>query len=334
MRRLGGLVLLAALTACGSDGPTSPSLKAPAPSYVITPGLASVTYAFSWPAEPGAASYLVEIGSAVGTSDVQSREVATPAFTTTLPAGPAIQEYYVRFRSKGASGMSAPNAIAVSAIDLRGVIEALFFETGAQRPSFAALEVDVIDEDSFARAASGAADVMLGWRPGARVTVVASTSLRDNQMQAVRDTVAQFNLAVAGVIRASVVTTSDPDPRPRPGTITITAGDPVAAGCSGGAIGCAIRRVEGGVILQARLVVTRGSTGCVSAHELGHGLYGFGHINLLGIQGIDDATMSPRGCRLPRMTQAEIAAIETVYERGLRAGARRQDFVAAGLIAP
>jgi hypothetical protein len=34
---------------------------------------------------------------------------------------------------------------------------------------------------------------MSGWAPGSRVTVFASTTLRDVQLQAVRDTVAQFN---------------------------------------------------------------------------------------------------------------------------------------------
>lgn len=329
------LVVLAVIPACGGgDGPTSPSLSAPDPTYVITPGVASVTYEFSWAAQPGATSYLVEIGTSVGASDVLSREVTTTALTTTLPASPGVRDYYLRFRSRGPSGESAPKATFVPAIDLRTIVEALFFETGSLRPPFAPPVIDLIDADLQGFGAFGAGDVMLGWRAGSRVSVIASTALRGPQMQAVRDTVDQFNQAVGGVIHANLVTTADPDPRPRPGTITIAPGDPVEAGCGGNAIGCALRTVEGGVILQARLVVTRSSGGCVSAHEVGHGLYGFGHIILSGVPGIDVPTMSPGGCDLPRMTQAEVDAIEATYERGMRAGARRLDFVRAGLVIP
>lgn len=335
LQRLGALAVLSVLPACGGGNePTSPSLGAPEPTWVLTPALASVTYAFSWPPQPGATSYLVEIGTAVGASDALSREVTTPALTVTLPARPEIPDYYLRFRSKGASGESVVKSTFAPVIDLRTVIEALFFETGSRRPSFAAPLIDVIDEDTRRFSAFGAGDVMLGWRAGSRVSVIASTALRDQQMQAVRDTVDQFNQAVGGVIRANLVTTADPDPRPRPGAITIAPGDPAEAGCGGNAIGCAIRTVEGGVILQARLVVTRNSSGCVTAHEIGHGLHGFGHITLQGVPGIEDATMSPGGCDLPRMTQAENDAIEASYARGMRGGARRPDFVRAGLVTP
>ena len=175
---------------------------------------------------------------------------------------------------------------------------------------------------------------MLGWPQGSRVTVIASSALRDEQMQAARNTVDQFNQAAAGVIRAVLTTTSDPDPRPRPGTITIAPGDPVGAGCGGNAIGCALRTVEGGVLLEARLVVTANSAPCVTAHEVGHGLHGFGHINLDGIPGLPRGTMSPGGCQVPRLTEAENDALQESYARGMRAGDTRQDFVGAGLVVP
>ena len=80
--------------------------------------------------------------------------------------------------------------------------------------------------------------------------------------------------------------------------------------------------------------MTPNSAGCVTAHEVGHGLHGFGHITLQGVPGIEDATMSPGGCEASRMTQAENDSIEASYARGMHAGARRSDFVGAGLIAP
>jgi len=329
------LVLLAAHCGCGGDGPAAPGLQPPEPRFTLTPGLATVSYDFSWAPEPGATSYLIEIGRAVGASDVLSREVTQTSFPTTLAAGPSISNYYVRFRSRGAGGESPPKAIVVDAIDLRAVVEALFFESGPQRPSIGIPWTDIVDEGVWGGAASALGpDVMYGWRPGSRVSVIASTALREVQLQAVRDATEQFNMALGGVIRASVVTTGDRDPRPRPGTITIAPGSPQEAGCSGNAIGCAVRTIDDGVILQARLVVTPGSTGCVSAHELGHGLYGFGHISLIGIPGIEDATMNPAGCVLPSLSPVEVEAIEASYQRGMRAGAGRGDFVRAGLIAP
>jgi hypothetical protein len=329
------LAALALLPGCGGDdSPASPSLNPPEPTWEMTPAVASVTYAFSWPAQPGATSYRVEIGTSVGASDMLSTEVTAPALTTTLPANPAVPDYYLRFFSRGPAGESAPKATFAPVVDLRTIIEALFFETGPRRPAFALPSTDVVDRDAARFRAFGAADVMLGWPPGARVTVIASTALRDEQLQAARDTVDQFNQAVGGVIRATLTTTSDPDPRPRPGTITLAPGDPVAAGCGGNAIGCAVRTVEDGVILDARLVVTPSSRGCVTAHEIGHGLQGFGHINLQGVPGLSAATMSPGGCDLPRLTGYENDAIRESYARGMRAGDRRQDFVRAGLIVP
>src|SRR5262245_63228651 len=94
VRRGAALALGVLLPACGgNDSPTSSSLGPPDPTWVTTPGLANVTYAFSWPAQPGATSYLVEIGSSVGASDVLSREVTTPGLMTSpLPAGPERSE--------------------------------------------------------------------------------------------------------------------------------------------------------------------------------------------------------------------------------------------------
>jgi hypothetical protein len=329
------LAALAVLPACGGDdNPAAPSLNPPEPTWVMTPAVGSVTYMFSWPAQPGATSYRVEIGTSVGASDMLSTEVTAPTLTTTLPANPAVPDYYLRFFSRGPSGESAPKATFAPVVDLRAIIEALFFESGPRRVPFALLPLDVVDRDASRFRAFGAADVMLGWPPGARVTLLASTALRDEQMQAARDTVDQFNQSVGGVIRATLTTTADPNPRPRPGTITLAPGDPVAAGCGGNAIGCALRTVEGGVMQEVRLVVTPNSRGCVTAHEVGHGLHGFGHINLQGVPGLVAATMSPGGCDLPRLTEYENDAIEASYARGMRAGDTRQDFVRAGLVVP
>jgi hypothetical protein len=334
-RRLAALALLAWLPACGGGGdagPAAPSVAAPRLSWVTTSAIANVTYAFTWEVQPEATSYLFEIGTTFGGNEVLSREFTTPGHTISLPAGPGIAEYYLRLRSRGPFGESAINSTFAHALDLRTVIEALFFESGP-RHAFGFPRTDVLDWSTAGFTAFKAADEMLAWAPGSRVNVIASDTLRDDQLQAARETVDQFNAAAGGVVRAILTTTADPDPPQRPGVITLAHGDP-SAECSANAVGCASRTIEGGVITQARLVITRNSTGCVTAHELGHGLFGFGHITLQDVQGVVNATMSPGGCAVPRLTQPELDALEESYSRGMRAGANRQDFVRAGLVVP
>jgi hypothetical protein len=127
--------------------------------------------------------------------------------------------------------------------------------------------------------------------------------------------------------------TSDPDPEAQPGTITITAGTRKTPAATR-ARSAARRATSTAAASSCRRasVVTARSMPCVAAHEVGHGLFGFGHIELRNVEGMTTATMVPGGCEVGRLTTPETDAIQASYARGMRAGATRAEFAQAGLV--
>ncbi|MDP2054143.1 MAG: hypothetical protein Q8L75_10940, partial [Acidobacteriota bacterium] len=73
------------------------------------------------------------------------------------------------------------------------------------------------------------------------------------------------------------------------------------------------------------------------AHEPGHAILGMCHINAAGIGGGENSLMSAGLTNVnqaDRLTRFDIEALQAVYGSSVVIGARRADFVAAGLLRP
>jgi glucose/arabinose dehydrogenase len=90
-----------------------PGAHPPAQPSSLSALAAGLTAGLSWPAVPGAASYRVEAGSALGLANLAVIETATPGLVTSAPTG----TYYVRVRAINAWGESAATADVMLVVD-------------------------------------------------------------------------------------------------------------------------------------------------------------------------------------------------------------------------
>jgi len=167
---------------------------------------------------------------------------------------------------------------------------------------------------------------MNGWLAGARIRLVQAADLSEAQRTAVANVASQFTQATGGTYEVEVVSTNSAQPVARGGEIVITN----AGGCPVGAGGCALPIFNGSRLTSAYVrLLSETNVGGVY-HELGHALVGFCHI--------DQGDSPPIAGNMSAMTGAgifsevDLRVIRSVYGSGLRTGASRSAFSAAGLI--
>jgi hypothetical protein len=210
-------------------------------------------------------------------------------------------------------------------VDMRLFIEALFLGQGP-----------------WAAAGGGCSagqGIWAGWPRGSLVTIRVSNDLAANERDAVMGPVNQLDFATGGALRANVQYVEESNPTPARGEITVAK---VADGCGPTAAGCAIPTFDArGVISAARILrVGPPNPGLGPyAHELGHALYGFCHINSdIAISrnppGVHPSTVMGAGNNGGRLTDEDVAAVRAVFGAGLSPGDSRAQFAAAGLINP
>lgn len=227
--------------------------------------------------------------------------------------------------STGPSTTPTAPATVDASVDMRLFIEALFLGQG----SWAA-------PGGGCLAGQG---VWAGWPRGSLVTIRVSNDLSAIERDAVMGPVNQLDFATGGELRANVQFVEEPNPTPARGEITVAK---VADGCSATAAGCAIPTFDArGVISAVRILRVGPPNPGVGpyAHELGHGLYGFCHINSdttiwKNPTGVHPSTVMGVGNNGGRLSDEDVAAVRAVFAAGLSPGASRAQFVAAGLINP
>ena len=328
------LLGLLAITACGGS-PTAPTgsaaggLPPPArgPALKATAldrtsasapwvNFAERPITFSWDRFPGAGWYAVEVGTSPGAADVLSATTRDLSLTTTF-ASPG--QYYPRVIAYTRSGSQASaERVPLIVLSFQDYVEALLLGTGplAQVPQ---------------QGCPAGAGTMAGWQATSPVTVTLGASLDDEQVQRATSTVGQADLATAGVIRTMVSRSTVL--HPLPGSLEIVVhqtGPALAFPCSATALGCTVPEFLGpGVFSRATVVMRRGSA--LVAHEMAHALFGLCHVSAVAgyvsvMGGFEDFGTGLR--------EADLVALRAVYAAGLRGGATRGAFVAAGLVAP
>lgn len=358
------------LGGCGKSNPTaptpSPTPSTPLPGALAAPSSSTFTgldfanrgVSVAWRPSVGAESYIVEVGSSSGASDI--RIVSVPLTSTTITPGvssgslettlsdlpPGIA--YFRFKAVNATGVSAASAERwVEVIDIRNVIESLFFFTGPY---------------SLPTQPRNLASRMLGWASGSTVSVRVPNEWGGEQLNAIERSVEQANASVAGtnfVIERASLTESQYNQQ-LPLGITILRG-PSCVQTDGSAAACSLS--QGSPVFrttQMRFPNSASERPDIIAHEFGHAL-GLSHTfvtaradgsfglfqnfrlqhTVMGGTCIDVSTggsVAPglycTGTTPVGLSPVEVEAVRRVYEAGLRPGSTAADFLARGLLVP
>ncbi len=347
MRFLLALAVALAGTACGG-GATPPTAPPPSAATPAAPGSLTVgtlvmkdrTAAISWGASTGAAEYVVEVGSTAGGIDggVYSAGAATSFTLRDLRAGRS----YVRLKARNSSGTSGASAEVTFVLpDLGDYVEALFLGSGP-----------LIYSPNLSCPRPGM------WSAFPRGTTVrnrASAQIPAQYRDTIRAVLDQVPQATAG----RLATTFEVVPEDAPAhvenqmvhvALRSTTELQVACGSTGSACIAYNSPIErggpfsGGVIRWSAgyYVVTTIQSTRPYAHEPGHGVLGMCHINADAIGGRQHSLMSAGDTPAPtaatsqseRLSPFDIEALQAVYGSSVAIGARRPEFVAAGLIRP
>lgn len=208
--------------------------------------------------------------------------------------------------------------------DQKNFVEALFFGTGA-----------LSDPENPGCLVRGTAQ---GWPVGQRVRIRVSSSLTANERDGVVGSIGRLSAATDGGLSAKIETTDEADPLPQSGEITVAKLPNLsAAGCPPPLAGCAIPTGASGIFDAVRVIALPGvadddSAGNLYAHEMGHALYGFCHVNPNSEAA--RRTIMGGGTATHQLTDEDVRALQSVYRAGLGPGSTRAQFVAAGLINP
>lgn len=179
--------------------------------------------------------------------------------------------------------------------------------------------------------------VMGGWPVPTYIKVRISSGLSTAEREGAIGPVAQVAAATDNRLTAAVEMTEEQDPLPLPREITAARRPNLAEiGCRPPATGCAI--VTGSFFeYEAVRIVSLGPAlgedpGRGFSHEMGHALYGFCHVDPNSRAAAH--SIMAKAADTHRLTDDDIRALQAVYRAGLRPGAKRAQFVAAGLIRP
>ena len=162
-----------------------------------------------------------------------------------------------------------------------------------------------------------------------------------DKLDQIRVALDQVSEATLGVITVSLQFTDELEPVPESFQVTsMTHPAPTLFVCESD-VGCTIHQWQKpGILKSSRAVQPENQTPQAYAHDvIGHGILGMCHIQAEGIGGPENSLMSGgknvySGQISGRLTELDIAALQTVYSSNLSPGATRIDFLKAGLINP
>jgi hypothetical protein len=326
-------------------GPTSPSppdtppapLAAPANVRLAALDIRNRTATLSWNAVADAASYIVDVATTPGGSDLGVIATGNTNASLTVPDLPAGRTVYVRVRAQEGDRTSTPSAeMRFYLQDYKYLVEALMLQTGPYFPVAAPF------------------DGVRGWVAGTRVRVRMSNTLTGEQRRGVEGIVAQLARSGAPYQATLDVMNSNTASFGRNEIRVVTLSNTCGTG-----IGCTsfantslrqtTARIFGSAVVYLGTPGQRGDAADVAAHEMGHALFGLWHV---GYQNVPEAPQFPsqlgtlefpflamyygfeRNFRSPldSLSDLELQVVQEVFRAGISAGAVRADLQARGLI--
>ena len=328
------LVLAAGCSKKSDSSPTAPTPTTPTPTVTaptVSPAPTSTGVTINgtdyvlglrWDQVAGASSYVVEI--ALG-GQTTTEEVSETTYSLTATGRPC-----VRVRARNSAGTSAAGGCTVfTVLDMRNVIEALFFNDGPYGETEAGANTRLT--------------VMRGWPTGATVPVIVGSNVPSVQHASMSRVAEQFTRAVGVQAFPVVPSTRIEPPGFEPGRIRAInpPAEQRAALCPdvGQRVieGCARTSVSATGTMTSAMVVLWANTPYLASHELAH-TFGLFHVRVPsgGAPPTDHPTLlmqSPRpGPEPNEFSPVELEAIRLVYANGFRNGTPKQDFILRGLI--
>jgi hypothetical protein len=329
MKRYVALCVALLSMACGSSSPSAPSgssntLSAPG-SFTISAQQVFMdrnTVSFTWNST-GSSTYKMLIGSANGGSDVLSADVTGTSYTWTAPRTAGVFYARVAATSGGQTG-SASTELPVFTIDMRSMIDAMYFAAGPMSQN------STINPTPF----NGIINAAI-WADGSNVTVRVSEEAGAQSLAAAQQFVADYLAATGNHITATVTTTSDTYKgvalADLPAFSVVVRVDQVCTGV--GVIACA-NFGPAPVGTNRSFVNLNAVGGSVSvAHEIGHS-FGLNHVAVNSSTRQEFRFLMNPALVGQQLTVAEKTVITAARDGGMRAGWTRAQAQASGLVLP
>ncbi|MEZ5316885.1 MAG: hypothetical protein R2752_05740 [Vicinamibacterales bacterium] len=322
-RGLAAVLAVIGLAACGSSpaGPSGSgnSLSTPSNFRIVLQRVffTSNEVQVAWTGNGN--SYRLQAGTAPGLSDLLNTELTGTSYTWAAPRDAGT--YYIHVTAlRGSETSNTSVALPVYTIDLRHVIDALFFRSGPMA-------------DSPANALTNPYAAV--WPDGTAIRIRVS----EESGQTARANAEIFGNDFAALFGGAVTTTTELTPEDFHATSLsqvppFTVAMRVLFGfCTTGAIACAYYGPS--PVGPDRSIITMNTNGGSDAiaHEVGHA-YGFGHVRVsAAVRQELNFLMNPQLVST-QMTEPEKNAIAAARAGGIAPGWRRSDALAAGLVLP
>jgi hypothetical protein len=329
--RLSALLVLLVSAACGGGGggggngtpsPSPNALSSPTDFRIVqqrvnwTSNEVQLAWAGNGP------SYRVYAASTPRGSDLLTLDTTATSYTWMAPRTASV--FYVRVVAvRGGETSTSSPELPVFTLDLRNVVDALFFRSGPM--------ADVPDT-AFSN------PPVFMWPDGRNLSVFVSNEAGETPRASAQTFTGDYGNLSGGRVTATVQTTSDDLRSWVLETMPLfTIGIRVNISACGGPniLACANYGPNPLSSGPDRSLVELNSPGAPTAvsHELGHS-YGLGHVHVTGAVRAELNFMMNPALLSQQMTEPERTAIATAWDMGLRRGMRRNDALAAGLVLP